>query len=97
MSIEFIKPSSTVFTEEEIKKLLDIVSTNKGSLSSRIDGLTYYSIDKAPNNEKKERQFKITLHYKSPTYFESKTHIMGYFETLNFFKLFKEVELFTGI
>jgi len=95
---EIITPSNkTIFTEEEISKILGIISSEKGSISSRIDGLTYYTINKAPNNEKKERQFEVTLHYHAPSYFESKSHIMGYFETLNFFKLLKEIELFTGI
>lgn len=82
---EIITPSNkTIFTEEEISKILGIISSEKGSISSRIDGLTYYTINKAPNNEKKERQFEVTLHYHAPSYFESKSHIMGYFEHLTF-------------
>ena len=92
-----VKPNNNImFTDEEISKFLDIISTNKGSIESRIDGLTCYSINKAPNNEKKERQFKITLscHY---TNFESFNYTWGYVETLNFFKLLKEIKIFYGI
>ena len=92
-----IKPANNVmFTDEEISKLLDIISMNKGSIETEIDGLTHYFIDKAPNNEKKERQFKISLscHYVN---FEQFEHTWGYVETLNFFKLFKEVKVYYGI
>ena len=92
-----VKPNSNnMFTHEEISKFLDIISTNKGSIGIEIDGLTHYSISKAPNNEKKERQFKVTLscHYVNDESFE---HTWGYIETLNFFKLFKEIKIYYGI
>ena len=85
-------PQKETFTEEEAQHILSKIET-KGttSLVCRIDGITWYTIERAENNEKHMAQYNISLHCHYATYFEEFKHTISYIETLNFLRAFKTI------
>ena len=91
MTTEIFTPSNNkVFTEDEVQSILNnlVIIGYQDSLLCRIDGITWYEVQREENNYKKELQYSITLHCHYGMYCESYTHTYSYVETLNFLRAF---------
>ena len=87
-------PEEETFTEEETQHILSKLESRETSLVCRIDGITWYVITRAENNEKHMAQYKITLNCHYATTFERFTHTISYVETLNFLRVFKVITFY---
>lgn len=89
-----ITPSKEVFTQEEVQSILADIENTKNSILYRIDGNTWYSIDRAKNNPiTKQAQYTIYLHTHYGMYNEGFTYTYSYIETLAFLRTFRVIEI----
>lgn len=92
MSYTYMPQEQEIFTEREVQHILSkIESIGTTSLVCRLDGITWYEIERIKNNEKKMAQYNVSLHCHYANNFESFTQTLSYVETLNFLRAFKTI------
>ena len=79
--------NTTTFTEEETSNILKELG-DTGTLICRVNGITWYEIERTENYKDYMAQYKVELHTTYAGHGETYIHTFLYVEVLNFLKVF---------
>lgn len=83
----FTPSNQSTFTEEETSNVLKELG-DTGTLICRVNGITWYEIERTENYKNSLAQYKVELHTTYAGHGETYIHTLLYVEVLNFLKVF---------